>query len=116
MANEVVNQLPHPKNQAELQTWLETVTGKSGDQVMFNPPSLDKIKKPCWIYRLADMSQTNADNKIYKTSTCYEITFITKDPSSKWISIMAAWAHCRFVRSFQADGFHHYVFRFWTLL
>lgn len=103
-----------PKTRLELQAWLETTTGKGSDQILFQPPSLEKVKKPCWIYRLLDASQTSADNVTYQTATAYELTFITQNPDSVWISRMMKWPRCRFVRYYSADGFNHYVYRIWT--
>lgn len=115
MATTNMGPIEHPRTREELQQWLENTLGFDSHHVVFQGDP-QKVEYPLWRYRLSDMSEDFADNRHYKTSTCYEITHISKNPDSKYVRVMREWPYCRFVRHFVAEGFNHWVFRFWTLL
>lgn len=106
----------HPRNQPELQEWLERVTGYNSDHIAFNPPPDTIIKRPTFRYRLSSAKDHIADNRRYAGSTCYEIILISADPACVWFERMRNWPMCRFRRSYQAEGLSHWVFDFWTAL
>lgn len=81
-------------------------------QVYFQPPKSTKIKYDCFIYKLADIRSSNADNKAYKIDTIYEVTYITTDPDNIIKEeILRRFPKARFSTYYPADGLHHYKYR-----
>ena len=109
--------MEYPRTRLELQQFLENSLGFGDDHIAYQAPGDEKsLKRPSWYYRLSDMNEDFADNIHYKTSTCYELTHVSKDPDSKYVLTMRQWPMTRFLRSYVKDGLNHWVFRIWTQL
>ena len=87
------------------------VTGRDPEEyVWYQPPKSVHLKYPCILYKLSDMPPTHADNRPYLIDHEYELTVIDRDPISALREAIARLFVCRFVRAFESDGLHHYVF------
>lgn len=96
----------------QLRTVFEQATGlrNSDDHVKFQPPASYRMSYPFIRYKLIDMPPEFAGNLPYKIEHCYELTVIDSDPVSPLREAIAKLKTCRFVRSFESDNLHHYVF------
>ena len=77
----------------------------------YQPTENIHLTYPCIIYELSDMPVQHADNYPYYIGHTYELTVIDRDPESRIREEVAKLPRCRFVRSFDNDNLHHYVFR-----
>lgn len=77
----------------------------------YQPKSNVEIVYPCIIYELTDMPVQHADNRPYYIGHTYQLTVIDRDPESQIREAVVKLPRCRFVRSFDSDNLHHYVFR-----
>ena len=94
-----------------LRDLYEKTTGKySEDKVYYQPPSNLRLSFPCIIYKLTEMPPHHADNRLYRIEHMYELTVIDSEPNSLLREEIANLQNCRFVRSFESDNLHHYVF------
>ena len=93
----------------ELQDEFETLLGS--DHVYFQPPSSVRIKYPCIIYNLTNISDRRADNIAYNLNNEYEVIYIDKDPDNNIKTQMIThFPKCRFNRFYTAENLNHYVF------
>jgi hypothetical protein len=77
----------------------------------YQPPESTRLIYPCIVYELQDMPVKHADNLPYSVGHIYQLTVIDRDPESAVREAVAELPRCAFVRSFDADNLHHYVFR-----
>jgi len=103
------------KTRTELHTELCKVLGTKN--VYFQPPSNVMLKYPCIIYELSDIRAIHADNRPYRLSHFYTITFVDKNPetkapgsSSTIIDTLANIPNMKYDRHYVADGLYHDVF------
>lgn len=95
-----------------LQKTFTESTGLSHEKrVFFQPTSNDRLTYPCILYKLSDLPPTWANNRPYLIDHQYELTVIDRDPLSPLREAIAKLPECRFVRPYEADGLHHYVFK-----
>ena len=87
---------------------LEETLGSN--QVYFQPPASIHLKYPCIVYELEDITPLYADDAPYKLHDSYQLTLITKDPTSDLRHKIAALPWTRFSRFFAADNLNHYVY------
>lgn len=81
-------------------------------QNVWNQPGPDiTLKYPCIVYELTDMPNRNADNSPYYIGHTYQLTVIDRDPESPLREAVSKLPRCSFVRAFDSDNLHHYVFR-----
>lgn len=50
--------------------------------VYYQPPESVRLNYPCIVYKKSKPSEIKADNRRYITTSCYDITVITRDPDS----------------------------------
>lgn len=96
----------------KLRSVFEEVTKirDSDPRVKFQPPASYKLPYPCIVYKLNDMPPTFANNYPYRIEHRYELTVIDTDPLSPLREAIAKLQKCIFVRSYESDNLHHYVF------
>lgn len=95
-------------NRLKLQSKLEELLGTRN--VYFNPPENFKMKYPCIVYNRQNIDRKYADNKSYKRSFCYKLTFINSDPDDVAIEKILELPMSRFDRQFPSDGLIHTIF------
>lgn len=100
------------KNAAKTRESLQCLLEKtiSSDQVYFQPPESMRIKYPCVVYELEDLTPVYADDLTYLLHDSYQITYMTHDPDDCNIKRIAALPQVRFSRYFSADNLNHYVY------
>ena len=82
------------------------------DNVYYQPPSDDRMKYPCFLYRLSTVNSDYANNKGYINHKAYTITYICYLPEDDIIEKMfSKFEYCSFDREYSSDDLHHYVFR-----
>lgn len=96
------------KTRESLQCLLEKTIGSK--QAYFQPPASFRIKYPCIVYELEDLTPVFADDLTYLMHDSYQITFMTHDPDDCRIKKIASLPQVRFSRYFSADNLHHYVY------
>lgn len=95
-----------------LQETFENATGlNSSKRVFFQPTSDTTLSYPCLLYKLTDIPVDPANNSPYKIEHSYDLTVIDRDPISPLREAIVRLPYCRFTRSYESDGLHHYVFR-----
>ena len=77
----------------------------------FQPPTNIEMIYPCFVYHRIPGRAQHADNKTYRYSRCWEVTFITTDPlSTVREDMLDHFPTCRQLRDFTADNLYHHVF------
>lgn len=97
-----------------LEDTFEAATGISAtrpSRVFFQPTSDTTLSYPCLLYKLTDIPVDRANNGPYKIEHSYDLTVIDRDPVSPLREAIVRLPFCRFTRSYESDGLHHYVFR-----
>lgn len=95
-----------------LEQTFEAATGISANKrVFFQPGSDTMLSYPCLLYKLTDIPVDRANNSPYKIEHSYDLTVIDRDPVSPLREAVVHLPYCRFSRSYESDGLHHYVFR-----
>lgn len=77
----------------------------------YQEPENSKLVYPCIVYELEDMPASYADNLPYHIGHVYQLKVIDPDPESAVREAVAKLPRCRFIRPYEADNLHHYVFR-----
>lgn len=105
-------------NRLELSGILEGVMERCGEvpHLYFQPPESVKLEYPCIIYKLRTMTNSYADNAPYMTNIGYDITYITRSPSSKVPTEMVKEPMIGFDRYYTASSLHHYAYTFTNTL
>lgn len=94
-----------------LRNLYERATGRSSEgKVYYQPPANVRLTYPCILYKLSGMPPTFANNFPYQVEHEYELTVVDSDPNSAIREEIAKLQHCRFVRAYESDNLHHYVF------
>lgn len=92
------------------QSYEEATKTSSDKKVWFQPPASTRLTYPCIIYKLSDMPPIFANNNPYQIEHEYELLVIDSDPTSPLREKIAQLPKCRFVRAYENDNLHHYVF------
>lgn len=77
----------------------------------YQPGPNISLSYPCILYELTDMPVRHADNLPYYVGHTYQLTVIDRDPESAVREAVSRLPRCRFVRAFDNDNLHHYVFQ-----
>jgi hypothetical protein len=96
------------KNRHDLSIFLHELGAVPDDNIYFEPPENTKIKYPALIYELSNMPTKFADNNPYNVKHSYTVTYITNNPDSEYIDILANLM--KFDRVFVSDDMYHYVY------
>lgn len=78
--------------------------------VYFQPPTDLDLKYPCIIYEERNGDTLYADNKPYRFTTCYTVTYIDTNPDAATVKQIAMLPMCRYDRRFTQDHLYHSVF------
>ena len=89
----------------DLHILLKSITSN----VYFQPPDKTMINYPCIIYKLEDIKNKSANNKLYKTQKTYQITLIVKDPDSDLIDKVNNLTSIDYIRNFITDSLYHHI-------
>lgn len=77
----------------------------------YQPVSSVKLNYPCFIYKLADIRPTYADNRRYQSLPYYTLTYISLRPADDKVKeILEHFSYCKMERPYMADNLYHYVF------
>lgn len=87
---------------------LEDILGS--ENAYFQPPASVRMQYPAIVYSISDITNTYADNSVYRQYTSYELVVIDKDPNSELVRKVSRLPMCRFVRHYVADNLNHDVF------
>lgn len=90
----------------DLQSLLEVITEK----VHFQPPTNIQMQYPCILYERDNTWSEYADNRPYANAKRYQVTVIDRDPDTTLPDEVESLQYCSFVRAFETEGLHHYVF------
>ena len=99
----------------ELQAILENIDGGNIDpnlkvDTFFQPPDNVKLTYPCIVYERSRASTEFANNKPYRYTKRYTITYISRSPTSETPDRLAALPMCVHSTFFVADNLNHDVF------
>jgi len=92
----------------DFQVILEELLGSGA--VFFQPPTNFKMVYPCIVYRRDDVRPEHANNKLYQSTTRYQVTVIDRNPDSVIPDKVAQLPMTNFDRFFTADNLNHDVF------
>lgn len=96
-------------NRLDLSKMLHDVLGS--DNVYFQPPPSLKMKFPCIVYERVRINTRFADNKPYKLTDSYQLTYIDTNPDSDIPKKLAELPMCIFERFYVNDNKYYNVFR-----
>ena len=89
----------------ELQAKLEELLGSKN--VYFNPPNGLKMKYPAIVYNRDTIDISRADDKAYRKTNRYGITYISTLPTNTVIDALLELPMCSYDRQFVSDGLYH---------
>lgn len=96
-------------SRAALQSLLVNILGTNS--VYFQPPTGFQLKYPCIVYHLDDISVQHANNKPYRLTHRYSVTYMdTKNPNAKIIDALISLKLASFNTQFITDNVYHTVF------
>ena len=79
--------------------------------VYFQPPESLKMRYPCILYERSTGVSQHADNLVYRHTTEYQLTYITKDPDDAVVDILLhSFEMIRHDRFFVVDNLNHDVY------
>ncbi len=78
--------------------------------VYYQAPTSIKINYPAIIYKLDDIKNDKADNRVYIQKRTFTVTYIDKSPISNVVDVLSKYPHCEFSRGFVTDNLNHSVF------
>lgn len=87
---------------------LKEVLGS--DNVYFQPPENQIIPYPCIVYERDNDSVKHADNRPYRKTQRYQVTYIDHLPDSDVIDALRDMTMSEFSRHFATSGLNHDVF------
>ena len=92
----------------KLQRTLEELLGSRN--VYFEPPPNFKMRYPCIRYNRSRYDSMHADNRPYRLTSRYELTYIHKDPDDEMVYWIAQLPMCSHDRPYVKDNLFHDVF------
>lgn len=92
----------------KLDSILREVIGNGN--VYFQPSASVSMCYPAIVYERSNISNTFADDRVYKQDYIYQVTVIDKNPDSTIVDKVSLLPRCRFVRHYKADNLNHDVF------
>ena len=95
-------------NRLDLHEMLCDILGSRS--VYFQPPESVRLIYPAIIYKLSNIRNRHANNRVYIQGDSYEITVITSDPESDIVREISKLPNCRYDRGYVADNLYHTVF------
>lgn len=95
-------------NRLDLHEMLCDILGSRS--VYFQPPESVRLVYPAIIYKLSNIRNRHANNRVYIQGDSYEVTVITDDPDSDIVRKISMLPNCRYDRGFVSDNLYHTVF------
>lgn len=92
----------------QLQTLLEAILGTRA--VYFQAPPSTGMEYPCFLYQVDSEKADFADNRTFRRTTRYQITWIGRDPDSSTPEKIADLPMASFSRRFTSDNLNHVVY------
>lgn len=81
------------------------------NNVYYQPPENFKMNYPCIIYNQEPGDVKRANNKVYKYTQKYNVTFIFNGSNDGVIlNMLESFIHCELDNIFVNDNLYHYVF------
>lgn len=97
------------RSRTELQTLLEDLLGSRN--VYFQPPESIKMNYPCIVYSRNDGRTQFANNRPYRFTKRYSLTYISRNPEDDMVDKIAELPMCIYDRHYTADNLHHDTFQ-----
>lgn len=79
-------------------------------RVYFQPPSNVEMEYDCIVYERSKIDADHADNRPYRLTDRYQLTYIYRNPDSDLVHKIASLPMCSHERHFTADNLNHDVF------
>lgn len=95
-------------NRLDLHEMLCDILGSRS--VYFQPPESVRLVYPAIVYKLSNIRNRFADNRVYIQGDSYAITVITTDPDSDIVRKISKLPQCRYDRDYISDNLYHTVF------
>lgn len=96
-------------SRVELQAELEALLGSRN--VYFQPPESLKISHPAIIYERTGIDYSRADNDIYRGTTKYSVSYISKNPDDELVGEFCKhFRFCRHDRHYVSNNFNYDVY------
>lgn len=101
-------------NRKELSAKLSSLMEECGEEpkLYFQPPESVKLEYPCIVYHLRTMTSQYAEDAPYKVNVGFDITYITRSPTSQFPAKIVKQPQIGFDRYYTSDGLHHYAYTF----
>lgn len=106
MANEY-----HPFEQRRITLHSELKALLGNDHVYFQPPENIKIEYPAIIYERRNIDARYSDNRVYNTTSEYNVTIVDSDPDSIIVDKMSKFRTARYIRKYVSNGLYHDIFK-----
>jgi hypothetical protein len=91
-----------------LQEELIALLGSSN--VYYDPPENLQMEYPCFIYTISQGNERYADNKVYRYTNGYDITYVDANQDSAVLDAFRThFQMSKFNRHYVADELHHTV-------
>lgn len=85
---------------------LVDILGSSN--VYFQPPENIKMEYPCLVYSRRTGDSRYANNRTYKFSQTYDVTYISKDPDDGFVDkFLFSMPASRYDRHYTSNNLHH---------
>lgn len=99
-------------NRKEVHEILEDAMRDCGETPLlyYQPPESVKMAYPCIVYRLADLTTLYADDTPYWRVIRFDITYITRSPTSKVPDALSLLPQFAFDRYYTFENLHHYAY------
>ena len=96
----------------ELRDKLEAIMEECEEEphLYFQAPESVKMEYPAIRYNLSTLTSDYADDTPYHNTVSFEITYITRSPSSKVPHRLLKEPMLAFDRHYRADNLYHYVY------
>lgn len=104
--NPITGDIKYPEG---LQSLLTQILGTN--QVYFQPPSDIRLKYPCIVYQLDRVDTQYADNRPYKDSKAYAVTYIDRDPDQTIPDMLGELPTSSFMSFRITDDLNHWTYR-----
>ena len=91
----------------KLQSKLEELLGSRN--VYYNPPESVKMEYDAIVYSKKNIDVRHADDMIYSSKDCYEVTVISRKPDNPVVEELMKLPYCSFDRPYKSNNLNHYV-------
>jgi hypothetical protein len=105
-------------NRLVLRRLLSEAMEECGEEpkLYYQPPESMKLAYPCFVYHFDGFQNRVADNVKYTTGVSFDVTYITRSPTSRVPIVVNKIPLMSFDRYYTADNLHHYVYTYTNIL